>query len=135
MVICAEKVIETFDERELKYSVDEREDGGAVVVVPFRNFRINLIFEAGDEGSHVALRVVLESCPPDRVGALLVICNSLNSKYRWLKFYIDDDRDIMVEDDAILEPETAGEECCELISRTVSILEEVRPVIMNGIFG
>ena len=135
MVICAEKVIETFDERELKYDVFEREDGGANIVVPFNNFRINLLFDGSDEGVHVALRVVLESCPAERIASLLMICNSLNGKYRWLKFYIDDERDVMVEDDAILEPESAGAECCELISRTVAILEDVRPIIMNGIFG
>ena len=135
MVICAQALVDTLSERDLKFEVSEREDGGAMIAVPFRSYRIDLLFEGSDEGSHVALRVVLEACPPERIASLLMICNSLNAKYRWLKFYIDGDKDIMVEDDAILEPESAGDECFELISRTVSILEDVRPVIMNGIFG
>ena len=135
MVICAQAVIDKLNEKELTFEIDEREDGGVGIGVPFRTFRINLFFDGGDEGAHVALRVVLEACPPERIANLLMICNSLNGKYRWLKFYIDDDKDIMVEDDAILDPETAGEECYELIARTVSILEEVRPIVMNGIYG
>ena len=135
MVVCAQAVIDTLNEKELTFDVTEREDGGVNIAVPFRSYRIVLLFDGGDEGSHVALRVVFESCPTNRVGGLLVICNSLNAQYRWLKFYIDDDRDIMIESDAILDFETAGDECYELISRTVSIIEEVKPRIMNGIYG
>ncbi len=135
MVICAEMFVETLRAKELQFDVRETEKGLCYVRFPYEGRITNVIFDSEDNGTHVALRTAFEKCPPEKVPDLLVVCNALNVQYRWLKFCVDDDNDIMVEDDAIVNPETAGEECFELLLRTVQILSEVKPSIMRAIYA
>ena len=53
----------------------------------------------------------------------LVLCNDLNKQYRWVKFYIDDDRSIVAKADAILDYDSAGSECLEIVNRMVGIID------------
>lgn len=135
MLICAEMFAEKLKAQNFKFDVRELNDGGICIVFPYKQKNTNFFFSGDDNGAHVALRTVYENCPADRISDMLVVCNTLNVKYRWLKFCIDTDNDIMVEDDAIVSPETAGDECMELLIRTVSIMDEVKPVIMRAIYG
>ena len=59
-------------------------------------------------------------------------CYTCNAKYRWVKFYIDDDNDICVRSDAILDEGTCGEECREIILRMIGIIDESYPVFMKA---
>ena len=65
----------------------------------------------------------------------LVLCNSLNTKYRWVKFYLDKDSDLLVEADAIVEMNTVGAECAEMVSRMVDIIDSAYPDIMRASLG
>ena len=68
----------------------------------------------------------------DQYAKGLIACNSCNSKFRWVKFYIDDDNHIAVRADAILDEETCGEECLELVRRMVGIIDEAYPTFMKA---
>lgn len=137
MLSCAQKFIDFMELTGAPFSVKEMDDGS--VVVSCRNSGtksdINVIFSGDDDGKHVGFRTVFDHCPKDRYPAAMVACNALNNQYRWLKFYLDDDGDIMVEDDAIVFEDSAAAECFELIARTVSILEEARPILMRVMYG
>ncbi len=135
MVVCAEMFVAKLRAKELTFNVSEMSDGDIRVMVPFSGKQFNAIFSGDDDGRRVAMRTVFEKCPEDRMADLLIVCNSLNVQYRWLKFCVDNDNDIMVEDDAILSPESAGEECFELLVRTASILDDVKPVIMRALYS
>ena len=65
----------------------------------------------------------------------LVVCNALNQKLRWVKFYMDDDFDMVAECDAIVDAETVGEECFTLILKIVHLVDESYPAIMNALWG
>lgn len=62
----------------------------------------------------------------------LIACNSCNARYRWAKFYIDDENYVGVRADAILDEDSCGEECLELIIRLVNIVDEAYPVFMKA---
>jgi len=136
MIICAEEFKRVLDGQEFTYDLKEEDDGTVYFGVPFSEGRVvSVIFNISDEGKHVAFRTVFENCPPERIPDMLVICNQLNNEYRWLKFCIDKDNDIMLEDDAIVSPESAGEECFELVVRTARIMKEIKPIIMRGLYA
>ena len=65
----------------------------------------------------------------------LVVCNEMNKKFRWVKFYLDNDRDVTVQADAIVDIETVGRECAELVSRIVNISDEAYPEFMRVLWG
>lgn len=73
--------------------------------------------------------------PEEKLGAVLMACNGLNKLYRWFKFYIDDDMDVMVEDDAIVDIESVGKECLELILRMVNVVGDAYDPIMKAIYS
>ena len=135
MIDCAQMYIAKLEAENLKYTTRDLPDGSNVVSVMFNMVFTHAIFQSSDNGKHVAFRTQLEAVPAEKVNDLLVVCNSLNMRYRWLKFYLDKDNDIMVEDDAIITPETAGEECFELLIRTAGIIKEVKPFIMKAIYA
>ena len=135
MVTCAEAFTANLDSKEIRYTVCERENGGIIIQVPFSGKVTNVIFDGDDNGTHPALRTVFETCPSDRIADVLVVCNQMNQRFRWVKFYVDNDSDVMIEDDAIVTPENAGEELFELLIRTVNIMKDAKPSIMRAMFG
>ena len=75
------------------------------------------------------------SIPDEKTSDVIVACNALNKKYRWFKFYVDTDGDLMVEDDAILSLDNVCDECMEIIVRMVRVIEEVYPSLMRIVWG
>ena len=133
MLLAAQLFMEDLEAKELNYSF--REAGDDVIVnFPYDGKFTNFVF-SGNDGCYVSMYTVFESVPADKVPDMLVVCNSLNAKYKWLKFYIDKDSDLMIEDDAILTPEDSAAECFELLARRINILKDVKPIIMKAIYG
>lgn len=62
----------------------------------------------------------------------VIACNILNKKYRWVKFYLDDDSDIVSQIDAYIDEETCGSECTNLVKRMVNIVDEGYPVFARA---
>ena len=64
----------------------------------------------------------------------IAVCNALNARFRWVKFYIDDDADVVADLDAVIDDETCGAECLQLVRRMVSIIDDAYPDIIKARF-
>ena len=64
--------------------------------------------------------------------AALAACNALNLQFRWVKFFLDKDKDAVATLDAALDEDTAGEECCEHMMRFVNILDDAYPQLAKA---
>lgn len=62
----------------------------------------------------------------------LIVCNILNAEYRWVKFYLDKDNDIVASIDAIIDLDTCGSECMALVRRVVNIVDDAYPRIAKA---
>lgn len=133
MLLSAQLFIEDLESKQLKFDVKEASDGDVIVIFPFDGYSANIIF-SGDDGRYVSMYTVFEKVPGDKVSDMYAVCNQLNSSYKWLKFYIDKDNDIMIQDDAIVTPESAADECFELLVRRSQIIKDVKPVIMRALY-
>ena len=71
----------------------------------------------------------------DRWDAMRVVMNASNTRFRWAKFYLDGDGDVMVDADAIITPETAGAVCSELVRRVASVIDDAYADIMKVRWG
>ena len=134
MLTCAELFTDYLDSKDLKYQVREVGEGDVVVSLMIDSKMTNCIF-SGENGKYVSMYTVFESIPADKTAAILFVCNQLNTTYKWLKFYLDKDNDLMVEDDAILSEENAAAECFELVVRRLQILKDVKPVVMRALYA
>lgn len=61
----------------------------------------------------------------------ITLCNDLNARYRWVKFYLDENSELVVQSDAIVDLNNAGSICAEIVSRMVNIIDEAYPAIMK----
>lgn len=69
--------------------------------------------------------------PEKKLPGALVLCNKLNMQYRWVKFYINDEREVVGSGDAIVEISTVGSECNEMVERMVGIMDDAFPEFMK----
>ncbi|MCD8192406.1 MAG: YbjN domain-containing protein [Oscillospiraceae bacterium] len=98
--------------------------------------KIDVIVAFEEDCKYAAFRCFnFAKAPKDRFGHAMIACNELNKKYKWVKFYLDDDGDVTAENDAILDAATCGEVCFELMIRMTQIVNEAYPVIMKAIYA
>lgn len=134
MLECAALVKADLDAKGLNSIAKEYEDGNVVINFPYGKNVVKCIF-SGELGEYVSLYLQFESVPEDKLVDVVFVCNELNSKFKWVKFYVDSDRDLMLEDDAILTTETAADEVFELLLRMIKISDDVKPEIMKAIYA
>lgn len=134
MLLCAQLFIEDLTNKNLNFDSREDSDGDVIVRFPYDGKITTFIF-TGEEGRYVSMYTVMENVPQEKTADLYAVCNQYNSTLKWFKFYLDKDNDIIVQGDAILSPESAAEECFELLVRRVNVMKEVKAPFMRAIYG
>lgn len=134
MTRCAQLFIDLLNEKEYNFSVNEISDGGIVVNFPYQGKVTRCVF-TGDNGEYLSLYLVFEKVPEEKAADIIFLSNELNKKYKWVTFFLDDDSDLMLHDDAILSPESAANETLELLVRMIDIGNTVKPVVMKTIYA
>lgn len=126
----ADKMVKLFtdklDAEGVKYRVNPDQP---VVRLGYRgdNFEgLTFTFAFDDDGESVALRVFsIAKFDKEDLPHAYRFCSMMNMEYRWIKFYVDRDDEFTAAIDAVISPETAGEECYELLGRAVAIVDDV----------
>ncbi|MCC8356959.1 MAG: YbjN domain-containing protein [Oscillospiraceae bacterium] len=112
---AAQRYIDTLQRNDIKVKETfETSDGQTVVKCGWNlsSTKIDVLVAFPEDCKYAAIRCFnFASVPKDRLGHALIVCNELNKKYKWVKFYVDDDGDMTAEDDAIIDAETCGDEC------------------------
>ena len=62
----------------------------------------------------------------------ILACNELNTKYRWVKYYIDKDSDVVAELDALIDEYSCGEFCLTLVRKMVNIIDDSYETFMKA---
>ena len=58
-------------------------------------------------------------------------CNVLNNKYRFVKFHIDEDKDLIVRGDCHMTPATSAEDCMTMVNLLASLVDDSYPQFMR----
>lgn len=132
----AEQYIETLDKNELNHSdIVQREDRELVefgMKTKDTLVKVLSIFS----GNVVSNRVWgLAKVPEDKLAEALFVCNEFNQQYKFTKFIIDSDYEIALENDAILDGDSAGEEAFRLVISIIQIVDETYAKLMKVIWG
>lgn len=132
MLPYAQIFVDYLDQESIKYTVrDER----SVKIVYSGNEMDSIpvfVFFDKDGDPYVTLKcweIANFKNNPERG---MQVCNELNAKYRWVKFYIDSDNDVMAELDAVIDQDTCGAECLHLVRRMVSIVDGAFPTVQKA---
>ncbi|MBQ8726035.1 MAG: YbjN domain-containing protein [Clostridia bacterium] len=132
MLHFAQMFVDYMDQEDIKYTVSSDN----VIKVTYTGDNLDsipvyVIFdEEGDE--YVEFKCWDIANFKSREAKAIEVCNELNAKYRWVKFYMDSDKDIIVSIDAVVDSATCGEECLSLVRRVVNITDEAYPEIAKA---
>lgn len=64
------------------------------------------------------------------------VCNELNARFRWVKFFVDEnDNTITAEDDAIIQLDSCGEEVFRCCLQLTKISDDAYPYFMRAIWS
>ncbi|MCD7956036.1 MAG: YbjN domain-containing protein [Lachnospiraceae bacterium] len=136
---AAQSYINTLQKNDIKVKETFETEKGQTVVKCGWNLsttKIDILVVFPEDCKYAEIRCFnFAKVPKDRLGHALIACNELNKKYKWVKFYVDEDGDITAEDDAIIDVATCGDECFELMIRMTQIVNESYPVVMKAIYG
>ena len=140
MSINAEKFKSYLDGKNIKYDYHEATEktAEAIIVGTAGNNadEIRVIFFFDDDANSVNVKSFsVAKVPSNKLMDAYVKVNELNYEYRWVKFYIDDDNEITVSGDAIVDPDSAGEELFEMLARYMKIIDDVYPALMKVIWA
>ena len=128
------------DTKDIKYSYFPAEEGRSEAVrVSFNgknadSIRMNFFFDENTNYINIKCFTVAK-VNKDKIMDMYVLLNELNNEYRWVKFYLDSDDEVTASGDAILDADTVGEECTEILIRYVGIIDEVYPRIMKVLWA
>ncbi len=134
MNACAEEFIENLKAKDLTFDAKVDGDGDSLVVFPMAGKTFFLFF-IGEKGESLLTRCVVESVPEDKTIDVMVACNQLNYRFRWVKFYLDSDNDFCIQNDAIIQEGDGGEEAFRTLLQDIEILKEAKPIIMKAIYS
>ena len=98
---------------------------------------IVVIIAFDDDDKGVAIRSY-DYCrvSDDKLQDIFRVCSEVNARFRWIKFYVDsDDHTVSLEDDAVIQPDSCGEEIFELIMRMAGIADEAYPEFMKALWA
>ena len=100
----------------------------------YTHVAVHLVFDDDGESAQV-LTSPIASVPAEKTSKLLLVLNECNQKFRWVKFYLDEDNDVIADGDVIFDEQNAGETCIEMVMRTASIIDDAYSEIMTAIWS
>lgn len=131
-------VTDYFKSRDIKFSYDDDPATGRAIAVPWSLCSLNLTPHVilDRDGTSLAVGAMLPMRVP--AGKLLDafdVVNAINSRYRWVCFYVDtSDNTIMMRADANVDPTTAGPIALNLVLRMTHIANDAYPRIVKALF-
>ena len=123
-------VLEAFtrrlDEKKIAYSA-EPEKGIVRVRYNGEYFRaVSFTFMFDSDGTSFGLRVYsIAQFTRVQLEDAYEFCNRMNEKFRWLRLFVDEDRELTAALDAVITPATARAVCTGLLHRAVNIVDSV----------
>ena len=131
--------IDTLKANDWKYKdVQTLESGNELVCcgVNCKMTTVDYHFFFDKDGRAVTMRVFrLFAVPIDKKLQIMEVMNDANKNYRWAKFFIDNESWMSIQIDAIINSETAGAVCLELMIRTSQIIDATYSKFMHEIWA
>lgn len=124
------------EENGIKYT--EKNDHHVIVSFSGKNnqaIKIHVDFNENGDGMVQLYAWDIGNFGGDKTAKGVEVCNELNAKYRWVKFYLDKDKDVCVSTDSYICEDNAAYVCLSLVRRMVSIADEAYPTFMKALWA
>ena len=127
-------IVEYFESKDVRAEVL---DGYFRVGWNIEGTSIDIFFVIDEDDSHAHLRGLnFVKIPESKFEKMYEVVNRLNDEYNYVKFIVDTEHEtIAARDDAVIQLDSCGEECANLVRRIVSIVDDTYPRIMKIVWG
>jgi hypothetical protein len=122
-----------FESRNLDFMIS---DDGSSIVTQFElenmdGFNVFIRFDDGDHTVNLRTSSII-TFPETKMNEMYALANALNSRFRWIKFIVDEkDKSLVASDDAVIQLDSCGEEVFECSIHFAKIVDAAYPVIMG----
>lgn len=98
---------------------------------------MDVFFDFDESDTHVHLEGLnFIKVPENKYDAMYKVLNECNDNYSHIKFVLDTEHgQINARDDAVIQLDSCGEECFELMIRMVKVVEDAFPKFMKAIWS
>lgn len=133
-------IAETFEKRGVKFDVVSHHGSEQLLAGFSVNCGSNVImrFISLDNDNDVAARIfgLISNTPKEKRPRVMEVCNMLNRKIRYMKFYLDTDGDINVEYDfPVHSPDDGiGEMAFEIFVRMMQVLDSEYSIFIKALY-
>ncbi len=134
MLLCAQSFAAYLEEKNFKFSVNDLENGETLLDFPYQG-KLFRCFFSGENGQYLSLYLVYEKVPEEKFMDAVLLCNQINTEYKWVTAFVNNNSDFVFHDDAILSFDNAASESFELLARMISISDKLKPSIMKMIYA
>lgn len=100
----------------------------------FTHVTIHVVFDLDGTSAQV-ISSSIANVPAEKTARVLLVLNECNNKFRWTKFYLDGDNDVIANGDVIFDEQNAADACIEVVMRTANIIDEAYADIMKAIWS
>ena len=138
MYTAIQEIQETFEEKGLKHRIEQVDDSWILRAgVAGKSTRYEFLFvKEREEGNDVAVRVFdYARIPEGKRDQIWETLNEFQIKYRYTRFCMKDDGNVLVEYDFPVEFSPIGEGAAELLIRMTKIMDECYPILMKAIWS
>jgi hypothetical protein len=103
----------------------------------FNGGSVQIFFKFDDEDAHVHLEGLdFVTVPKEKYDVMYKVLNEVNDAYKHVKFVLDvEDGQICARDDDVIQLDSCGPECFELMIRMVQIVEDAYPKFMKAMWS
>ncbi|MCR4740752.1 MAG: YbjN domain-containing protein [Lachnospiraceae bacterium] len=103
----------------------------------FEGGSITIFFQFDEEDAHVHLEGLdFIKVPEDKFDAVYKVLNECNDDYNHIKFVLDTEHgELNARDDDVIQLDSCGPECFELMLRMVKVVEDAYPRFMKAIWA
>ena len=133
-----EKRVESFTDFLEGKVIDYRTSGNTVLIVTgLENIQLAkfaVTFDDGGASVHIAALGIARA-PQERIERVVPVLNNLNRRFRWCKFFVDHDGDVIADCDALIYDDTANDTCLELIAHVASVIDDAYLDVMQSIYS
>ncbi len=136
MAGMAAKMVSAFFEAQ-NTKANELKDDILMIGWDFNGGQIEIFFQFDETDTHVHLEGInFIKVTEDKYDAIYKILNECNDKYTHVKFVLDtEDGQICARDDDVIQLDSCGEECFELMIRMVKVVEDAYPKFMKAMWA
>ncbi|MDP4133918.1 MAG: YbjN domain-containing protein [Bacillota bacterium] len=135
MLSVTQYFVDSLIERGLKCIIEDTSDERNVVRLNFngKNYaQISVFLYFSKEEKYAEIRCFgICRVSEEKRQEVLELLNTLNLKYRWLKFYIDTKGMVCSAADAMIGTDTVAQICTEYAMRSARIIDEAYPDLMK----